>query len=590
MKPLLKLLPFTRGLRGLIFLTLAISLITQGLTVIVPFLAGQMVRQAIELRRVGELPRLTGMILGLFALRGMLNWTEIYLGSRIGQAISQRLREAVYTHLLQLRFRFFDRTRTGQLLSRLTSDLEPVNGFVRWGLRSALKSLALLLLSFGMALRVDPALAWIGLGSMPMIAVTAWAVGARIRPAFERAREQLGVVTSRLQDNLQGIRVVKTYVQEDREIERFAGESDRLRDQSYEAARIDAIYYPLTGFWSGLAMILVLYAGGLHVIAGKLTLAGYTTFSLLVMQLIIPMRFLGYMISVGQRAATSCARIFAILEDTTDVEALPQLDTRNGVNRSPALPSPILRGAVRFEGVRFAYAGADVLHGIDLDVRAGQVIGIVGTTGSGKSTLVSMIPAFYHATGGRVRVDGYDVTQLDPECLRRQIGFVFQDPFLFPGTLRENLLFGRPDATEQEMIAAARDAAIDDFIRTLEHGYDTVIGERGLTLSGGQQQRLTIARAILMDPKILILDDYTSSVDTYTEHLIQTALARLMRGRTTFIITPRAAPLMEADRVIVMEEGRIVCEGPPAELANRPGNLFYELLELQGSQQLAGAA
>jgi ABC-type multidrug transport system fused ATPase/permease subunit len=621
MKPLLKLLPYARGLRWMMLLTLAISLLVQGATVAVPFVAGQMVRQAVELHQAGELPRLTLLILGLFVLRGALNWSEIYLGSRVGQIISRRLREAVYTHLLQLRFSFFDRTRTGQLLSRLTSDLEPVNGFVRWGLRLVIRNVVLLLLSFAMALRIDATLAVIGLGSMPLIAVTAWAVGTRIRPAFELAREQLGVVTSRLQDNLQGIRVVKTYVQEEREIERFTRDSDQLRDQSYEAARIDAIYYPLTGFWSGLALILVLYAGGMRVIAGTLTLDEYVTFSLLVMQLVIPMRFLGYMLSVGQRAAAASARIFAILEDRCDVEPLPQLagpgvayeeethrrgaedaekSSRTSFSASSAplakravrpdfwQPTPVLRGDVRFEGVRFAYGTTEVLHGIDLDVRAGEVIGIVGTTGSGKSTLMSLIPAFYHPTRGRVRVDGQDVTRLDPEGLRRQIGFVFQEPFLFPGTLRENLLFGRPDATEEEMIAAVRDAAIDEFIRSLEQGFDTVIGERGLTLSGGQQQRLTIARTILMDPKILILDDYTSSVDTYTEHLIQTALARLMRGRTTFIITPRAAPLMEADRVLVMDDGRIVCHGPPAELAATAGNLFYQLLELQGSQQLAG--
>jgi ABC-type multidrug transport system fused ATPase/permease subunit len=200
---------------------------------------------------------------------------------------------------------------------------------------------------------------------------------------------------------------------------------------------------------------------------------------------------------------------------------------------------------------------------------------------------MTLIPAFYHATRGRVLVDGHDVARLDPDGLRRQIGFVFQEPFLFPGTLRENLLFGRPGATEEEMVEAARNAAIHDFIQTLPQGYDTVIGERGLTLSGGQQQRMTIARTIVMDPRILILDDYTSSVDTYTEHLIQTALERLMVGRTTFIITPRAAPLLRADRVVVMDEGRIVCQGPPADLASRPGNLFYELLELQSSQQLA---
>jgi ABC-type multidrug transport system fused ATPase/permease subunit len=618
MKSLLRLLPFARGVRGLLVLSLLISLLVQVATVAVPFLAGEMVRQAVELRRVTELPRLTFFILGLFALRGALNWAEIYLGSRAGQAVSLRLRETVYTHLLQLRFRFFDRTRTGQLLSRLTSDLEPINGFIRWGLRLALKNLGLLILSLVMAVQIDAVLAWISLGCLPLIAITAWAIGARIRPAFERAREQLGVVTSRLQDNLQGIRVVKTYVQEEREIDRFTAESDRLRGMSYEAARIDAIYYPLTGFWSGLALIVVLFAGGSRVIAGALTLNEYVTMSLLVMQLIVPMRFLGYMISVGQRAAAACDRVFAILDDRTDVEPLPQLQgsgagthevggreasatTNNaGLRPQPLTPhvhplrgyprlTPDVRGDVRFEGVHFAYDGTEVLHGIDLEVRAGEVVGIVGTTGSGKSTLMTLIPAFYHPTRGRVLVDGHDVSRLDPEGLRRQIGFVFQEPFLFPGTLRENLLFGRPDASEAEMIAAARDAAIHDFIQTLEHGYDTEIGERGLTLSGGQQQRLTIARTILTDPKVLILDDYTSSVDTYTEHLIQTALALLMRGRTTFIITPRAAPLMEADRVIVMDEGRIVTEGPPAELAARPGNLFYQLLELQSSQQLAGA-
>jgi ABC-type multidrug transport system fused ATPase/permease subunit len=609
MNPLLKLLPFSRGVRGLMLFTILLSLVGQAVQVTVPFLAGQMVKQAVELQRVAELPRLTLWIMGLFTLRGLLNWTEIYLGSMAGQAIACRLREAVYTHLLQLRFTFFDRTRTGQLLSRLTSDLEPVNGFVRWGLRLALKNFALFLFSLVMAARIDPVLAVIGLGSMPFIAITAWAVGNRIRPAFEIAREQIGVVTSRLQDNLQGIRVVQTYVQEEREIERFTAESDRLRDRSFQAARIDAIYYPLTGFWSGLAMLLALYAGGARVIQGTLAFDEYVTFSLLVMQLVVPMRFLGYMISIGQRAAAACERIFAILEDRRDVEPLPQLERQLPAPEATVPPRPFwepvppLRGDVTFQDVHFAYDSVEhgawsveherseheVLRGINLEVCAGEVVGIVGTTGSGKSTLMSLIPAFYHATRGRVLVDGRDVSRLDPEGLRRQIGFVFQDPFLFPGTLRENLLLGRPEATEEEMVQAARDAAIHDFIQTLEKGYDTVIGERGLTLSGGQQQRMTIARTILVDPKILILDDYTSSVDTYTEYLIQTALARLMQGRTTFIITPRAAPLLSADRVIVMDEGRVICEGPPQELARAPGNLFYQLLELQESQQLAGA-
>lgn len=612
MNPLLKLLPFTRGVRGLLSFTILLSMVSQGLQVIVPYLAGQMVKQAVELHQVTELPRLTGWILALFAVRGALNWIEIYLGSKAGQAISCRLREVVYTHLLQLRFSFFDRTRTGQLLSRLTSDLDPVNGFVRWGLRLTLKNAALLVFSLAMAVRIDLSLAIIGLGCMPFIAITAWAVGNRIRPAFERSREQLGVVTSRLQDNLQGIRVVKTYVQEDREIERFATESDRLREMSFEAARTDAIYYPLTGFWSGMAMLLALYAGGTRVIAGTLAFDQYVTFSLLVMQLIVPMRFLGYMISVGQRAATACERIFAILEDRHDVEplaslreALPALGSRLPAEQDGDTPSDgqapvrrrrepraqsrelILRGDVSFEDVHFGYGEGEVLRGIDLEVRAGEIVGVVGTTGSGKSTLMSLIPAFYAPTRGRVLVDGQDVTRLDPEGLRRQIGFVFQDPFLFPGTLRENLLLGRPDASEAEMIAAARDAAIHDFIQTLEKGYETAIGERGLTLSGGQQQRMTIARTILTDPKILILDDYTSSVDTYTEYLIQTALARLMQGRTTFIITPRAAPLLLADRVVVMDDGRIVCHGPPEELARTPGNLFHQLLELQSEPQLA---
>lgn len=610
MRPLLKVLPFVRGAWGVLFVTIALSLLGQALSVIGPLIAGEMFKQAVLVGRLDELPRLAAAILGLYAFRGLLNWVEIYLGSMAGQRIVCNLRQRVYDHLLQLRFRFFDRTRTGELLARLTSDLEPVNGFIRWGARLSLKNAALLLFSFGLAMRIDFELAIMAMGVLPLIAITAYLIGARIRPAYDKARQQLGVTTSRLQDNLQGIRVVQTYVQEEREIAAFDAESDRLADLFYKADRIDATYYPLTGFWSGLAILLVVAFGGMRVIDGRLTLDQYVVVSLLVSQLVLPMRFLGYMLAMGQRAASSCARIFAILEDEEDAERLPELVTwEEDRARVPARqPCPSLTGAVRFENVSFGYDGPPhVVQEVDLAVRAGETIGIVGATGSGKSTLVSLIPAFHDPTEGRVLVEGlttvendagesiqvradFDVTKVEPTDLRRQVGFVFQDGFLFPGTIRENVLFGRPEASEQEMVAAAQGAAIHEFILTLPEGYDTLIGERGMTLSGGQQQRLTIARTILMDPRILILDDYTSNVDTYTEFLIQSALERLMEGRTTFIITPRAASLRRVDRVIVLERGRIVAQGAPGDLAERGDNLYSDLLKLEEQQRLLGAA
>jgi len=481
------------------------------------------------------------------------------------------MRADLYAHLTRLSFGYFDRVRTGQLLSRITSDLEPVGGFCTWGFRMIFRSVILFAGVLAVCIWMNPRLALLSLSTMPLLTATAYFVGERIRPAFERAREQLGVVTTRLQENLSGIRIVKLYVREPLERERYRAASEVLRDRNYEAQRIDAAYYPLTGFWAGLSGLLVLWIGGMEVLHGRLTLPEYVAFEAYLLLLLLPMRMLGYMVSGMQRAAAAINRLTAILDEVPDV-------------RDPERPVRLgrIEGAVRFENVTFGYTrDTPVLRGVSFSVRPGETVGILGATGSGKSTLVALIPRFYDPQEGVVRIDGHDVRALDRRELRRQIGIVFQESFLFTGTIRENIAFGHPDATDAEVEEAARKADIHDFVASLELGYQTPVGERGLTLSGGQQQRVALARALLTDPRILILDDCTSSLDTRTEHRIQTRLASYMAGRTTFIIAQRASSVARADRIFVLENGAIVEEGAPDDLLRNPESLFARLYQLQ---------
>jgi len=570
-EPLKRLLPYLGKHRGVAAAALICSVLSQGATLIGPKILQQIVAVVLEAGQRDQLPLLAGAIVAVAAIKGALSFAEIVLGARAGLSVVTSMRADLYAHLTRLSFGYFDRVRTGQLLSRITSDLEPVGGFCTWGFRMIFRSVILFAGVLAVCIWMNPRLALLSLSTMPLLTATAYFVGERIRPAFERAREQLGVVTTRLQENLSGIRIVKLYVREPLERERFRAASEVLRDRNYEAQRIDAAYYPLTGFWAGLSGLLVLWIGGMEVLHGRLTLPEYVAFEAYLLLLLLPMRMLGYMVSGMQRAAAAINRLTAILDEVPDV-------------RDPERPVRLgrIEGAVRFENVTFGYTrDTPVLRGVSFSVRPGETVGILGATGSGKSTLVALIPRFYDPQEGVVRIDGHDVRALDRRELRRQIGIVFQESFLFTGTIRENIAFGHPDATDAEVEEAARKADIHDFVASLELGYQTPVGERGLTLSGGQQQRVALARALLTDPRILILDDCTSSLDTRTEHRIQTRLASYMAGRTTFIIAQRASSVARADRIFVLENGAIVEEGAPDDLLRNPESLFARLYQLQ---------
>lgn len=557
--------------RKLVALAALLSVLSQFSIVGIPKVIQRMVDMVLIEQRMDQLWVAALVVLGLAASRLALGYSELVLGVRVGQEFMRDLRQELYDNLVRLSFSFFDRTRTGQLMSRITNDLEPIGGFATFQCRMIVRSVLTFVLVLIVCLAMNWKLALLALCTMPLVTVTAATLGARVRPAYEHARELLAQVTSRLQESIAAVAIVKAYRREADETERFAGDSEKLRDANYRAEQIDALYFPLTGFWAGLAMVAVLGFGGMYVIRGELTAGEFVAFNMYVTMLVFPMRVTGWAVSGAMRAMAAAGRVFAIMDEQPDIG-------------SPPSPRRLgrLRGDIRLEGVCFEHVpGQPVLRDIDLNIRAGETLGVLGAVGSGKSTLASLIPRFYDPTAGRVLVDGVNVREVDLEELRSQIGVVFQESFLFSGTIRENIAFGKPGATDDEVREAARKAAILDFIDSLDEGMETMVGERGMRLSGGQQQRIAIARALLTDPRILILDSCTSSVDTYTEHLIQKALAELMAGRTTVVIAHRASSLANADRVIVLDRGRIVQDGAPDELARDQNGLFARFLDLQ---------
>ncbi|MCI0478326.1 MAG: ABC transporter ATP-binding protein/permease, partial [Anaerolineales bacterium] len=402
------------------------------------------------------------------------------------------------------------------------------------------------------------------------LAHRAFHLGRRLRPLSLAVQQQLAVLTTRLEQNLRGARVVKAFAQEDAEIARFDRENARWFDLSVRSSRLQAINEPLINFIANLSTVIIIWYGGLLAIQGQLTLGELVSFTTYLAQLAQPVRRLGQIVPALAIAAAAGTRIFEILDAQSEVRDAPD-----------AMALPPARGLVRFENVSFAYFRRHrVLSNITFDAQPGQVIALLGTTGSGKSTIINLIPRFYDATEGLITIDGHDIRCVTLNSLRDQIGIVLQETMLFATTIRENIAFGCPDAREEEIIEAARAAQAHDFIVATPNGYDTLVGERGITLSGGQRQRVAIARALLKDPRILILDDAMSSVDTETEQLIQKALERLMRGRTSFVIAQRLSTLRMADLILVLEKGRIAARGTHEELLHTSG-LYAEIYQQQ---------
>jgi len=517
-------------------------------------------------------------ILGVFAsslillsvLTGLLNYLQRYALSYVSQMGSYNLRGDIYNSLLDQSFSFYDQQRTGQLLSRATSDINQIEGFFNWGLRMTVSSTLTGVLVVYSLLSIDMPLSLLTFIMVPFTMYSVRKYSTKIRPLWNMMREQFGDITSVLQENLTGMRVVRGFAMEAYEERKFAGECQTYFDTNVEAARTRAFWLPLAGLITTLGGVLILWYGGNKVISGTLTLGSLISFYLYVARLRGPIRMVGMMTGMIQRAMAAADRVFEVVDAEVEVS-----------DREGAMELSEVEGRIVFDDVGFSYDGKNmVLKGINLDAEPGRTIAILGATGSGKSSIINLIPRFYDVTEGRITIDGHDLRDVTIKSLRRHIGIVRQDPFIFSTNFRENIAFGVEDTKLENIKAAAERAKIAEFIESQPESYETRIGERGVTVSGGQKQRLAIARALLKNPKILILDDSTSSVDTSTEFEIQRALSELFENRTTFIITQRLSSVKDADYIIVLEDGEIAEEGTHEQLMAKE-DIYYRLYQTQ---------
>ena len=503
----------------------------------------------------------SALLIGLFAVaRALFAYSQAFTSERVSQSIAFDFRNDLYAKVQSLSFSYHDRTQTGQLMIRATDDVEKVRLFLGQGLLLATQALVILVASLTVLAFTNWQLTLVVLPVLPLAMLLFGVFGSISQPMFMRVQQRLSALNTVLQENLAGIRVVKAFVREAHERARFAAATDELVEMQIKLARLFSFLFPFVFLVANLGQAAVLYFGGRQMIGGTLTLGEWQKFSLYLVYVFFPLGQLGFIITQMSQASASAGRIFEILDAKSEVEDAPD-----------AYDLPPVQGRVTFESVTLRYFGAGeaVLREVSFDVQPGQTVALLGATGSGKSSIINLIPRFYDATTGRVLIDGHDVKQVTIDSLRSQIGIVLQDTTLFGGTIRENIAFGRPDASQAEVEAAARAAAAHDFILQFPQGYDTPVGERGQTLSGGQKQRVAIARTLLLDPRILILDDSTSSVDAVTEHEIQQALDRLMEGRTSFVIAQRISTARNADLILVLERGQIAARGTHEELMER---------------------
>jgi ABC-type multidrug transport system fused ATPase/permease subunit len=519
---------------------------------------------------LGLLGQATLILLGLTLAKGVLTFYQGKWSEVVSQNAAYDLRNELLQKLTALSFSFHDRTEAGQILTRAMQDVERIRFLTGRAVLRILEGAVLILLTAVILLWMNWRLALLILLILPPLVNRAIRYGRLFRPLSFKIQDQLGQLTTQLEQNLRGARIVKAFAQEEAEIGRFEAENRQWFDLSHEAVRVQAVNAPLLDLIANLGTVAILWYGGWLVIDGGLTLGELVAFMTYLAMLVRPIRNIGRIIPILAIAASAGERVFAILDTPEEVADAPGAE-----------PLPRLNGRVEFDHVSFGYrADHPILRDVSFTAEPGQIVAIMGATGAGKSTLINLIARFYEPTNGRICLDGRDSQTTTIRSLRQQIGFVMQDTLLFAASVRENIAFGNPQASEADIIRAAKDAQAHDFIMAMPDGYDSRVGERGVTLSGGQKQRLSIARALLTDPRILILDDATASVDSQTEMLIQQALDRLMAGRTTFIIAHRLSTVQRADLILLLENGRLTAQGHHEQLL-RESSLYRQIYELQ---------
>nr|WP_276562784.1 ABC transporter ATP-binding protein [Paenibacillus anseongense] len=546
------------------------------LGLVYPNLLRYLIDNVIAKKQFELVPKLAIIVVIVVSMKGMFQFLHGLLGGRLGNRVAYHLRNALYNKLQYLSFQYYDQARTGDLMSRLTADLEAIRQFIGFGFAQLLNVLLMLIFGMSMMFSINWKLALLTMISMPFLAFTAIRFEGKIHPAFRMVRQSLSSMTTAVQENITGVRTVKSFAREAHEVTKFSARNEDYKAMNIESSGIWAKYFPIMEILANLSVVMLLGVGGYMVIQDTISLGELVACFSLIWYIIGPMWGLGFHINNFTNTKASGEKILDILHQYLHVK--DQAD-------AAVVTSSQVKGHVRFDNVTFAYPEKQpALYDFNLDAPAGSVIGLLGSTGSGKTTVISLLMRAYNVKDGRVMLDGKDVRSLEIESYRSQIATVFQETFLFSSTILNNIAYGRKDVTMDEIIRAAKLAKAHEFISELPEGYDTVVGERGLGLSGGQKQRIAIARALIKDPKILVLDDATSAVDMETEHEIQAGFSEVMKGRTTFIIAHRISSLKHADEIIVLDKGRIVQRGKHHELLQQEG-LYRQTYDIQYADQ-----
>lgn len=538
-----------------------------------PLLIAYAIDTGIDDRRLDAILFAVAGLVAAAVIRGLFQFLQGYLAEKASQGVAYDLRDALFERVERLSFSYYDRAETGQLVTRLTSDVEQIRTFAGSGIVQLAGAAVMLVGTTVLLFVLDWQLALVALAVIPAILFVLLRFVRRIGPLFRGVQQTLGRLNTVLQEDLAGVRVIRAFSRENYEANRYRTVNDELLSRNLTTVRVFSNNFPFIFLLANLGTLAIILFGGLQVIGGRLSIGELVAFNTYLGFLLFPILTIGFLAAGISRAGASAERVFEILDAPLDIQDAPD-----------AKELPPLRCRVEFDDVRFRYPGSEreILKGVSFAVEPGQTVAILGTTGSGKTTLVNLVPRFYDVTGGSVKLDGHDVRGVTLSSLRSQIGIVLQETLLFSGPVRDNIAFGKPDATGEQIEAAAKAAQADGFIRKLPQGYDTVVGERGVGLSGGQRQRIAIARALLVDPRLLILDDSTSAVDAETEALIQDALDQLMRDerRTVFVIAQRVSTVRDADLILILDEGEISASGTHEELL-RESELYNGIL---GSQ------